>query len=97
VLTAAQCLSRRGWDVVVLERASGPCTQGYMIDFIGPGCDAADAMGILPRLRELGYAVEEAGYYDEPGRRRAVIAFAVGETCPRRQAQFEPGDPLTNV
>jgi 2-polyprenyl-6-methoxyphenol hydroxylase-like FAD-dependent oxidoreductase len=75
-LTAAQCLSRRGWEVVVLERASGPRTQGYMIDFIGPGYDAVEAMGVLPRLRELGYAVEEAGYYDEAGRRRAVISYA---------------------
>jgi 2-polyprenyl-6-methoxyphenol hydroxylase-like FAD-dependent oxidoreductase len=75
-LTAARCLSRHGWDVVVLERAPGPRTQGYMIDFIGPGYDAAEAMGILPRLRELAYPVEEAGYYDESGRRRAVIRYA---------------------
>lgn len=75
-LTAAQCLSRHGWDVVVLERASHPRTQGYMIDFIGPGYDATEAMGLLPRLRELGYTVEEAGYFDESGRQRASIRYA---------------------
>ncbi|MFI5615221.1 FAD-dependent oxidoreductase [Amycolatopsis sp. NPDC051903] len=74
-LTAAQCLARRGWEVAVLERAPAPRTQGYMIDFMGPGYDAAEAMGILPRLRELGYAIDEAGYYDETGRRRAVIRY----------------------
>ncbi|MEV0068010.1 MULTISPECIES: FAD-dependent oxidoreductase [unclassified Amycolatopsis] len=78
-LAAAQCLSRHGWEVVMLERAPAPRAQGYMIDFMGPEYDAAEAMGILPRLRELGYAVDEAGYYDETGRQRAVIrhdAFA---------------------
>ncbi|WP_116201806.1 FAD-dependent oxidoreductase [Amycolatopsis circi] len=74
-LAAAQCLSRHGWEVVVLERAPAPRTQGYMIDFMGPGYDAAEAMGILPRLRELAYEVEEAGYYDESGRQRAVIRY----------------------
>lgn len=74
-LAAAQCLARRGWEVVVLERAPAPRAQGYMIDFMGPGYDAVEAMGVLPRLRELGYDVEEAGYYDESGRQRAVIRY----------------------
>lgn len=75
-LTAAQCLSRHGWDVVVLERAAAPRTQGYMIDFMGPGYDAMETLGVLPRLRELSYAVEEAAYFDGAGRRRAAIRYA---------------------
>ena len=30
-----------------------------MIDFFGPGFEAAEAMGLLPRLRQLAYPVDE--------------------------------------
>jgi 2-polyprenyl-6-methoxyphenol hydroxylase-like FAD-dependent oxidoreductase len=48
-----------GWEVVVLEKAPGPRSEGYMIDFFGPGYDAAEAMGVLPWLEELSYPVSE--------------------------------------
>ena len=66
-LTLAQRLQTYGAEVTVLDKAQGPRTQGYMMDFFGPGYDAAEAMGLLPRLRELGYRVEEM---DLPGRVR---------------------------
>jgi 2-polyprenyl-6-methoxyphenol hydroxylase-like FAD-dependent oxidoreductase len=74
-LVAAERLAVQGHDVVVLERAPEPRQQGYMIDFFGPGYDAAEAMGVLPRLREVGYDVSEAGYFDAAGRRRAGLSF----------------------
>jgi 2-polyprenyl-6-methoxyphenol hydroxylase-like FAD-dependent oxidoreductase len=46
-----------------------------MIDFFGPGYDAAEAMGLLPRIRQLGYHVQELTYHDETGRRRAGMRF----------------------
>ncbi|MEQ7004976.1 FAD-dependent oxidoreductase [Actinopolymorpha sp. B17G11] len=75
-LASAQRLAALGWDVVVLEKAAAPRTQGYMLDFFGPGYDAAEAMGVLPRLAELGYHVEEVTYRDGAGRRRAGMRFA---------------------
>ncbi len=75
-LAAAQRLSALGWEVVVLERAPGARTQGYLLDFFGAGFDAAEAMGILPRLRELRYRVEEARFIDAHGRRRARLRYA---------------------
>lgn len=75
-LALAQRLGVLGVEVVVLEKASGPRTQGYMIDFFGPGYDAAEAMGVLPRVRELGYQVKEMTYRDQTGRRRAGLRFA---------------------
>ncbi|MGH4015516.1 MAG: FAD-dependent oxidoreductase, partial [Pseudonocardiaceae bacterium] len=75
-LALAHRLGTLGWDVVVLEKAPGPRTQGYMTDFFGPGYDAAEAMGVLPRLHELGYDVQEVRYLDETGRRRARLRFA---------------------
>ena len=75
-LALANKLSRDGAEVVVLERAPGPREQGYMIDFFGPGFDAAEELGLLPRIRELGYRVEEASLLDEQGRRRAAIRYS---------------------
>lgn len=74
-LALAQRLDTLGWDVVVLEKAPGPRTQGYLIDFFGVGYDAAEAMGVLPRIQELGYHVEEVSFLDETGRRRAALPF----------------------
>lgn len=74
-LALAQRLDLLGWDVVVVEKSPGPRRQGYMIDFFGPGYDAAEAMGVLPRLIELGYQVGEVSYLDGSGRRRARVDF----------------------
>ncbi|WP_086819133.1 FAD-dependent oxidoreductase [Allokutzneria sp. NRRL B-24872] len=74
-LALAVRLSASGEDVVVLERASGPRAQGYMIDFFGPGYAEAERMGLLPRLRELGYRIPRASYVDEDGRVRASLGF----------------------
>lgn len=75
-LALAQRLDTIGWEVVVLEKAPGPRPQGYMIDFFGPGYDAAEAMGLLGRLAELGYRFEEVSWLDENRRRRAGLRFA---------------------
>jgi 2-polyprenyl-6-methoxyphenol hydroxylase-like FAD-dependent oxidoreductase len=74
-LALAQQLDASGADVVVLEKAPGPRAGGYMIDFFGPGYDAAEAMGVLPRIVELGYRIEELAYCDDSGRRRAALRF----------------------
>ncbi|MGY2067831.1 FAD-dependent monooxygenase [Blastococcus sp. SYSU DS0619] len=74
-LALAGRLADDGWDVTVAERAPGPREQGYMMDFFGPGYDAAEAMGILPRLQELAYEVDELAYVDAFGRRRAGLDY----------------------
>lgn len=74
-LALAQRLSTMDWEVVVLERAAGPRTQGYMIDFFGEGHDAAEAMGVLPRLRELACDIRDVWFVDERGRRRARLRY----------------------
>ncbi|WP_326691698.1 MULTISPECIES: FAD-dependent monooxygenase [unclassified Streptomyces] len=74
-LALAHRLDALDWDVVVLEKAPEPRTQGYMIDFFGPGYDAAEAMGLLPRMRELSYRIQEAAFLDEAGRQRATLGY----------------------
>lgn len=75
-LSAAAFLDRAGWDVVVVEQADGPRPQGYMIDFFGPGWQAAKSLGIVPRIRDLGYLVERLEYVDNRGDARATLSLA---------------------
>lgn len=75
-LSAAAFLTRRGWQVLVVEKSMGPRPQGHMIDFFGPGWQAADGLGIIPRLRELGYEVQRVEYVDGQGVSRASLPFA---------------------
>lgn len=74
-LALANKLARDGVEVVVVERAKAPREQGYMIDFFGAGFDAAEELGVLPRIRELAYRVDEASLLDGRGRRRAAIRY----------------------
>lgn len=50
-LALAQRLTAHTIGVLILDNAPGPRPQGYMIDFFGPGYDAAEAMGVLPASR----------------------------------------------
>ena len=72
---AANRLTAIGWEVLLVERAPGPREQGYMIDFFGPGHEAAELMGLLPRLQELGHQVEHFGYHDDTGRPRGGLSY----------------------
>lgn len=74
-LALTQRLASHGWDVTVVEAAAGPRTQGYMIDFFGLGYEAAERMGVLPRLEEFGYDVSRVNYVDDSGRRRAGLDY----------------------
>ena len=85
-LTLANRLSVLGVEVVMLERSRGPRLQGYMIDFFGPGYDTADAMGLLPAIKDVAYRIEVATLVDDRGRRRAAV----------RPSQFADG-PLLDV
>ena len=75
-LTLAQRLSVAGAEVVLLEKAPRPRTSGYLIDFFGPGYDAAEAMGLLPSILQRGYRIDEIAYCDESGHRRAGLGIA---------------------
>jgi 2-polyprenyl-6-methoxyphenol hydroxylase-like FAD-dependent oxidoreductase len=74
-LTLTCLLDRMGWDVHLVERADRLRREGYMIDFFGPGFDAAENMGLLPRLRELAYNLTELNYVDRSGRTRAALDY----------------------
>lgn len=62
-------LRRQGHRVTLLEKAKEPRFGGYIIDFWGKGYDIAEEMGLLPRIEDAGYHVEEVALLDADGRR----------------------------
>jgi 2-polyprenyl-6-methoxyphenol hydroxylase-like FAD-dependent oxidoreductase len=74
-LTLAWWLHRDGWQVELIERAAGPRTEGYMIDFGGSGYDVAERMGLIPRLRELQTGNTSVAYVDSTGRSAGRLEY----------------------
>jgi 2-polyprenyl-6-methoxyphenol hydroxylase-like FAD-dependent oxidoreductase len=74
-LVTARQFALAGWEIDVLERSPGPREDGYMMDFFGPGFDAAERIGLLPRLREVSYRVSGVEYVDVAGRRTAHLDY----------------------
>lgn len=54
-------LEHDGHDVILVEQA------GYMLDCQGPGYDAVERMGLLPRLRERAFLLSELVYHHHDG------------------------------
>ena len=69
--TLAYWLQKAGHEVVLVEAAPRLRTGGYVIDFGLVGYDIAEKMGLIPRLRELGYQVRELRFVDRQGRTSA--------------------------
>lgn len=74
-LAAAFELGRKGWDVVLVEKANGLRDSGYMIDFFGPGYDAAEENGLIGALAERAYKIEGVELVNADGRRQAYTRY----------------------
>ena len=74
-LTLAWWLRRNGWDITLVERATGPREEGYMMDFFGSGYDVAERMGLLPELARVHTPIAELSYLDGSGRRNASVRY----------------------
>jgi 2-polyprenyl-6-methoxyphenol hydroxylase-like FAD-dependent oxidoreductase len=75
--TLAYWLQKSGHEVLLVEHSPQLRSGGYVIDFWGVGYDIAEKMGLIPRIRELGYQVMEVRYVDEHGRKRGGFAVDV--------------------
>ena len=71
--TLAYWLLQHGHEPVIVEHAPAFRAGGYMIDFWGPGFKVAERMGLMPRVREVGYRIEEIKFVDERGRTRSSL------------------------
>lgn len=65
----AYWLHRSGHEVLLVEQSPELRTAGYIIDFWGIGYEIAGMMGLLPRIHEVGYQVQEIRFVDKNGRR----------------------------
>ncbi|MDF9750408.1 NAD(P)-binding protein [Arthrobacter sp. ES3-54] len=74
-LVAARQLGLAGWDVELLEKSGAPRPDGYMMDFFGPGVEAAERIGLYPRLAAVAYHVEAAEYVDPAGRPTSSLDY----------------------
>ena len=67
--TLAWWLSRAGHAVTIVEQAPALRTGGYVIDFWGSGYEIATRMGLISRIRALGYQVREVRLVNRSGRK----------------------------
>lgn len=74
-LVAARQLGLAGWDVELLEKSAAPRPDGYMMDFFGPGVEAAERIGLYPRLAAVAYDVEAVEYVDATGRPASSLDY----------------------
>ena len=65
--TLAYWLQVSGHEVLLIEELPKLRSGGYAIDFWGVGYDIAEKMGLLPRIKELGYHVKEMRYVNRQG------------------------------
>lgn len=74
-LSAALRLRQLGGSPTVVEAAPGPRGGGYMIDFFGPGLDAADRLGLRPALERIHAPIERLVFVDGSGRPRVAVGY----------------------
>ena len=97
--TLAYWLRKAGHEVLLVEAAPQLRSGGYVIDFGLVGYDIAEKMGLIPRIRELGYQVREMRFVDRHGRTSGGFSIDVlGRLTARplhQPAAFRPcGDDL---
>lgn len=92
-LSLAHCLQNDGHDVVILEKADGPRSEGYMMDFFGVGFDVAEKLGMLDELEAIHYPIPRLAFIDDRGREQVSIDyFKIRKLLDDRHFNFMRGD-----
>jgi len=76
-LTLAMALRRFGHTPVVIEKAPRLRDSGYMIDFVGPGYDAAAQLGLLGDLGRIHQQIDRLAFLDPEGREKYSLRYTV--------------------
>lgn len=74
-LTTALALHRAGWSVTMIEKAQGLRAGGYMLDFFGPGYEAAQDLGVIEALQGHARGVGRLDFVDARGRTASSMAY----------------------
>ncbi len=72
-LTLAYFLKQKGFDPVVIEKASSLRDGGYMIDFFSSGISVSEKMGIIDQLKEKDHHSNIIIQQDEKGRKQFIL------------------------
>lgn len=74
-------LHQAGWEVLVIERAPARRSNGYMVNLLGHGYDAAEHLGVLPALtsRDLGWFTSILVKAD--GREKFTVPAAIAQAA----------------
>ncbi|MGY4691076.1 FAD-dependent monooxygenase [Salibacterium sp. K-3] len=92
-LTLADGLLRSGHAVTIVEKASELRTEGYMIDFFGPGYAAAENMGLLSELENIHYPVDSLKLLNPKGKEKSSIPYqSLRSMLQNRHYNFMRGD-----
>lgn len=89
-LATALRLHRAGWKVLVVERAPGRRSSGYLVNLLGQGYHAAERLGVLPELasRDLGVFTSILVKSDGQQKFEVPAAFAQAALGPRALTVF---------
>lgn len=93
----AYWLARHGMRPTLVEKAPGPRTGGYIIDFWGSGYEVAERMGVLPEILARGYQVREVRMVARDGRRAGGFATDVFERFTQGRFTSLPRGDLASV
>lgn len=86
-LTLAHWLQRYGFEPVLVERMpEGAPSQGYLIDFWGPGYTVAERMGLLEALGQRHHDVENWSLVNRRG--KTVVALNVEQFASALDGRF---------
>ena len=98
---AGPCLAwwllQDGHRATIVEKAPRFRPGGYVIDFWGKGYDLAERMGLMPRLEQVGYHVNEVRFVDAKGRRRGGFDVSVLDRITHRRFITVPRGELSRA
>lgn len=75
-LTLAYGLHHHGHEPLVVEKSPKVRDEGYMIDFVDPGYDASEKMGMLSELEEIHYEIPRLAFVDATGKEKFSVGYA---------------------
>ena len=74
-LSTAIALGRIGWDVTLLEKAPSLRVGGYMLDFFGPGYEAAEDLGLIAALKAHARGGGKVDFVNGTGRIGSQMSY----------------------
>ena len=91
--TLAYWLARNGFQPTVVERSPGLRSSGNPVDVRGPALPVAEAMGIMPRLREAATQTVAMAVLNRSGRRVARVSMpATRSAAGNQEVELPRGD-----